>query len=223
MKLFEQFEKDRQKFKDLPDTNSRITFIWDYYKIPILTILTALLIASISFFNNLGRGDVLLFSVLLNNDSLLVECDEEVFDRLMSQAGYDMEHKRVDVNTELSLGRLENDSADAETLQVINALFMISDLDVYVADEEHFDYFAQADAYADLSLLINSDLLGKHRDRLHYYEDSNGKKALIGVVLTTDSPLHKAGYYHDEVIIGIAANAVNLDEAIAFFEQILSD
>ena len=129
MKLSEQIRADREKLKKLPDRNSRLRFIWDYYKYPLLFVSTVLVILLVSFISNIGKADINLYVVLLNNDSPIVECDESVFKDTMNRAGIDMNRKRVDVNKDLSLGMGTTEATDMETLQVLTALFSISDLD----------------------------------------------------------------------------------------------
>ena len=113
---------------------------------------------------------------------------------------------------------------DIETLQVLNAMFLMYDIDLYVSDERYFEYFADSDAFADLSLLIDADLLSAIPDtERYYYTDSNGVRTLKGICLKEGSALHEAGYYHNEVIIGAVGSGDNLDKAIAVISQLLSN
>ena len=221
MKLSEQIKRDRERYTHLTSTSSKLAFLWDYYKYPIIAAISVLAIRLISIFSNLGKANVNLYVVLLNNDSSVIQCDESVFEGLMTDAGYDMKKHAVDVNTDLSLGRDDSETADMETLQVLTALFSISDLDVYAADKEYFDYFAENDGYADLSVLIDKDILNKHENDLYIYTNSKGKQVTGGIILHSDSPLHQAGYYHNDVIIGVVGNAVHFEEAVAFIRQLL--
>ncbi len=111
--------------------------------------------------------------------------------------------------------------ADIETLQVLTALFTISDLDLYAAPKEWFDYFAKEGGYADLSLLIDKQVLQKHEKDLYYSKDEKGREILSGIILHEGSPLHEAGYYHDDVIIGVPVHAVNMDVAVSFLKLLL--
>ena len=206
----------------LPDRQSRIQFIWDYYKIPILTVLFLVTVAVIALFSNAGKADVKMYAVLLNSDSLVTECDDTVFERMLEDAGIDMKGKRVDVNASLAMGKDYSEVEDAETLQVLTALFTVSELDVYIADKERFDMFTDQDGFCDLGKLIEADVLNRHAGDLYLYEDSKGNTITGGIILHEDSPIHKAGYYHDDVVLGIVAGADNLDTAVAFVKQLLS-
>ncbi|MEE3409762.1 MAG: hypothetical protein VZQ95_10240, partial [Erysipelotrichaceae bacterium] len=104
MKLSEQIKKDRARLNEMKSTSSKLRFIWDYYKAPIIAVTLALTIRLLSLLNNIGRANVNLYVVLLNNDTIFRECDESVFNDTMSHAGIDMKKKTVNVNTELSIG-----------------------------------------------------------------------------------------------------------------------
>ena len=223
MKINERIARDRETYRKLPDRKSRINFIWDYYKIPIIAVLTIIGLALILFISNIGRKDASMYVVLLNNDSSLVECDPSIFDEQLSKSSLNLKGKSVDVNDKLSVGYEGNEAADIETMQILTALFTISDLDLYVADKKYFDYFLEDGGYCDLSKLIDEDLLKKYSEDLYYWENSNGQKILCGIVLHNGSIIHKAGYYHDDVIMGVVSNANNLEVAVEFIRQMLSD
>lgn len=223
MKLNERIQRDREQFKQLPDRSSKINFLWDYYRIPILALLTVIVIALIVLIGNLGRKDTAMHVVLLNSDSSLVECDSNVFDRVLEESSINLKKRKADINDKLSVGQGNDETADIETLQVLSAMFMINDLDLYVADQYYFDYFAANGIYCDLSGFIDEDILKKHSEDLYYIEDGNGSTILGGIVLHEGSLIHQAGYYHDDVIMGVPANAGNADVAIEFIRLLLSD
>ena len=221
MRLSERLKKDREQLEKLPDQKSRLTFIWDYYRIPILTLLCVLAVSVIAAVNNIGRPKVSMYVVLLNNDSSIVKCDDTVFDRYLEKAGLDLSGKKANIAVDYSLGNEFNEAADIETLQVLTALFTVSDLDLYVSPEEYFEYFAKEDGLADLGKVIDGSLLEKHKEDLYYCDTASGNRVLAGIILRPGSPLHEAAYYHDEVIIGAVSNAANMAEAIAFISEIL--
>ena len=223
MKLIDRLKKDRETLDTLKTRKEKLIFLWDYYKVPIISIISVLLICSYSLISSLTKKPVILYAVLLNSDSQIVEVESNVFIDELSKAGIDTEGKEVDINDYLTLGMDNKESEDIETLQVLNALFTITDLDVFVGYKEDFDQFKDKDAFCDLSLLIDKQLLNKHSDDLYKYKDSSGKQIVGGIILHENSPLHKAGYYHSDVIIGVASNSVYMDNALAFIRQLLSD
>lgn len=223
MKFFEQIRKDKETIKSLNNKKDKWIFLWDYYKIPIISFVVILVFCISIIINTCLKKPIVMYTVLLNSDSQLVEADRNVFIDELDKAGVDVENKEVDINDYLTLGISEDERNDIETLQVLNALFSITDLDLYVSFKEQFDLFVDKDAFADLSLLIDKDILDKYKDDLYICEDSNGNKIVCGIILHDDSPLHKAGFYHNDVIIGAAANGINLENAICFIKQLLID
>ena len=223
MKISEKIQRDLDQLKKLPNLSSKLYFIWDYYKAPLLLFLSIISISLIVFISNIGRADASMYVVLLNNDSSIVECDNTVFDEVLKKSDLDLKNKKVDINDTLSVGNENNETNDIETLQVLTALFTISDLDLYVADKKYFDYFIEGGGYADLSKLIDSSLLDKYKDDLYYISDSNGNRILGGIILHNDSIIHSAHYYHDDVIMGVTSRATNMDVAIEFIRLMLSD
>ena len=138
MKLSEQIKTDAKKYKTLDSAKAKREFIWDYYKYPIIGIVALLAILVLMLVNNIGRGKVGMYAVLVNTDSLVVECDASVFDRYVEAGGWDLGNKKTDVNDGYMLGAENNEAADVETLQVLTALFSISDMDLYAADQKPY-------------------------------------------------------------------------------------
>ncbi len=223
MRFLDQLKTDRRKLREMNDNRQRLNFIWDYYKFPILALLLVIVIAVTSLISNIGRTGVCMYAVLINNDSIAIDCDMAVFDDLLKEAGLDIGKKKTDIQADYSLGRAHEESEDMETLQILNALFLFNSVDVYVSDKEYFDYFAEVGAFADLSLLIDQELLSGLDESDCYYQDASGHPALTGIYLHEGSPLHEAGFYHNDVIIGVANGGENLDYAVELIKQLLRD
>lgn len=211
--------QDRETLKRL-EPKARIQFIWDYYRLPIIAAAVgiALLITAVGL--NLGRGKVAMYAVFVNTDQTGLEPDAALLDAVLEEAGTDMGKKHIDITANLYLG--QDGTYDGETIMVLSALFGISDLDLFAADEAVFRRYADQNAFADLSKLIEPELLGEHERDLYYYDTEDGQRVLGGIVLHPGSVLHRAGYYHADVIIGAAINGENLDEAVRFIRALLA-
>lgn len=221
MKLIDRLKKDKETLDSLKTRRDKLIFLWDYYKVPIISAVLVLLIGSYSLISSLTKKPVILYAVLLNSDSQIIEVESNVFIDELSKAGVDTKGKEVDINDYLTLGMDNKEEDDIETLQVLNALFTITDLDVFVGFKEDFDQFIDKDAFCDLSLLIDKELLEKNSADLYKYEDSSGNEIVGGIILHSGSSLHEARYYHSDVIIGVASNSVYMDNAIALIKQLL--
>lgn len=217
MNLKKRWKADREALKKLSGQEKWL-FIWDYYRIPLIALGCVMILTAITLLTNAGREEVALYAVFVNSDRNLEEPDSTQLDALAERAGIPMEGRTVDVTANLTLGQDLNEAYDAQTVQVLAALFGISDLDLFAADEAVFEGYAQQDAFADLSVLIDRELLAG-ADLYTYTLE--GKTVTGGIVLHSGSALHEAGYYHGDVIVGAAVNAEHLEEAVAVLRQLL--
>lgn len=219
MNLKKRWKADREALKKLSGQEKWL-FIWDYYRIPLIALGCVMILTAITLLANAGREEVALYAVFVNSDRALEEPDSTPLDALAERAGIPMEGRTVDVTANLTLGQDLNEDYDAQTVQVLAALFGISDLDLFAADEAVFEGYAQQDAFADLSVLIDRELLAG-ADLYTYTLE--GKTVTGGIVLHSGSALHEAGYYHGDVIVGAAVNAEHLEEAVAVLRQLLAE
>ncbi len=223
MNLKEQFKVDIERYKGLKTRGEKAAFVWDYYKYPIIAIGTALVILILVLLNNIGRVKTSMYMVMVNSDAAYVECDDSGIQDILERSDFETGGKKIEINASYTIGSPGSTTSDLETIQVLNALFTISDMDIYIADRTYFDYFAGQDAYADLSLLIDKELLEKWENNLYYVDNSSGQRILAGIIIPKDSVFYKAGYYHDEAILGVAGRADNLEAAVQFVTTFLKD
>ena len=195
-------------------------FIWDYYKIPIICVASFVLIFALAGVLNVSRGDIAMYAILINANE---EVESTLFDDLLADAGMELGEKTVSVTAGYKLGGEFSELYDVQTVQVLAAQFAIGDLDVFAADEPVFSSYAEQDAFVDMSLFMEPELLEKMEADLYWYENTDGVQIAGGVWLRQGSALHKAGYYSGDVLIGVVANAQNLDEAVAAVLQIMRE
>ena len=220
MKLRERLKADKAALARLQGKD-KIEFLWDYYKLPIISLACVLVIAVLVLLSGTGHRDVAMYAVLVNTDRLDEAPDPAILETLLEQGGMELRGKRIDVSVDLYLGQDYDQLNDGQTIQVLAALFGIRGLDFFAADEPVFRSYAEQDAFVDLSLLIEPALLEGHSGDLYYYENSEGRQILGGVILHAGSPLHRAGYYHGDIVVGAAASAQNLEAAVLFLKQLL--
>lgn len=218
MKIKERLRRDKEVLAEL-DRQGKLLFLWDYYKIPILAAVCVLALALITIATSAGSRPKAMYAVLVNTAGS--PGDREMLDRLLSEGGVDMAGRQVDVMADLRLGRELDDGGDAQTVQVLAALFGISGLDLFAADMPVFERYASQGAFADLSLLIDRQVLERHKDDLYYCQTEDGRTVLSGIALHAGSPLHEAGYYLGDVVVGVAASAQNMEEAVILLRQLL--
>ena len=196
-------QADLETLKRL-EPKARIQFIWDYYRLPIIAAIACLALALTAAGLNLGRGQVAMYAVFVNTDQTGLEPEASLLDGLLADAGVDMAGRHIDVTDNLTLGQAQSEEYDGQTIQVLSALFGISDLDLFAANEAVFRRYAGQNAFADLSKLIEPELLAGHENDLYYSDTEDGQ-----------------GYYHADVVIGAAINGENLELAVQFIRALL--
>lgn len=216
MKLKEQVNQDKQTLKQL-NPQQKCLFIWDYYKLPILCILLVLILAVTGITLAASSGKTALYAVLVNANN---EAAADPFTPLLEKGGKDMRTQKVSVEASYTLHYENPTDMDATTLQVLAALFGIGDLDVFAADEAVYASYAKQNAFVDLRLFISADILKAHQSDLYYSEAEDGTPIVSGLWLREGSFLHEAGYYSADVIIGVATQAQNFDDAVLAIQQI---
>lgn len=217
MRLLDSIRRDIKTARSL-DKKDRLEFVWDYYKIPITVLLSLFVLAVLTFAFRLNGAGTAMYAVLINADDT---GDSAVLDGLLARSGIDTDGKTVDVAAGYTLRYDDPTNTYADTIQVLAALFGIGDLDLFAADDAVFRSYAEMDAFIDLSLFIERDVLDRHQ--LYTYVNGSGRQVVAGIRLSAGSPLHTAGYYDGDVWIGVAANAQNLDPAIAFMKQLTAE
>lgn len=220
MKLKDRVQADREILRSL-NREERLLFFWDYYKIPILAVVSALVLTVMALISWAGKKDVAMYAVFVNSDAAVVQTKPESLNEMLGISGVDMEGKTIDITADLTLGKDYSHETDGTTLQILASLFGISGLDLFAAEQDTFDRYGVLDAFVDLSLFLEPELYEKTGCEPYWYLNSDGHKIMGGVVVKPGSAIHTAGYYHEDVVVGVAANAQNLEEAVSFVKQLL--
>lgn len=207
-------QEELGKLKSLTP-RQRLTYLWDYYKLPIggLVLAAALLIYTLNYQS--GRGKIDLYAVLVNAG----EGDSTFFSQALDEKDLG---STISIDTSLTyVNALELAEEDISTIEVLYALFAMGDMDLFAANPEVFERYAAQDGFEDLSLLFPAQLLQTHQDALIRYTTEDGLEKIVGILLESGSSLHTAGYYTGSVAVGIASRCEHPDEALAVIEYLL--
>ncbi len=220
MRLTETLRRDRETLRTL-DRRARLQMIWDYYKLPIIGLLCVIVLTALTLTVRISAAGTVFYAVFVNAEE---GGDKAPLEALLSRGGVELNGRTIDVQANYALHYDDPANGYADTVQVLAALFGIGDLDVFAADEAVFTAYADKDAFVDLSLFIEKEDLAKVQ---LYVRPGDGVQTraerVEGIRLEAPSPLHEAGYYSGPVVIGAAANARNLDEALAFLKQLVKE
>ena len=119
----------------------------------------------------------------------------------------------------------ENDGASAESIQMIQSLFMTQSVDVFFSDYDFFYSLGEFDYFTDIRECFPEEVLEKYKDDIVYVKSTEtGKKYPIGIKLKGNAWVEKTGWYPDTCVVGLAAGLKNKDLAVKFIEEnILED
>lgn len=201
----------RKKVKTM-SSRQKWEYIWEYYKSWILAGVLIVAIILYSIYSTFFRQENALYVTMVNATGY----ESSVFDEFLDAAGFGTERYCVDVNAGLKLNVQNPSVQDAQTLEVLYALFGTGNLDLYAADEEMFNFFAETGALVDLRAYLSPEFLAENENRLHKVTLlSNGEEIIAGIYPEESSRFYSAGYYEEPVPLGVATDAINIGTAVA--------
>ena len=129
------------------------------------------------------------------------------------------------VSSNLGASANENDGASAESIQMIQSLFITQSVDVFFSDYDFFYSLGEFDYFTDIRECFSEDVLEKYKDDIVYVKSTEtGKKYPIGIKLKGNAWVEKTGWYPDTCVVGLAEGLKNKDLAVKFIEEnILED
>lgn len=147
------------------------------------------------------------------------------YNDFLKENGLDPDKSEVLVSSNLGASANENDGASAESIQMIQSLFMTQSVDVFFADCDFFYSLGEFDYLADIREYLPEELLEKYKDDLVYVKSiETGKKYPIGIKLEKNAWVKETGWYPDTCVVGLAEGLKNKDLAVKFIEEnILED
>lgn len=219
-------KKERQKIKEIKGIKAKASYIWDYYKIPIVgTIIGIIAVISLVRSIRANNYNTSLYVCYVNCISMDLKDNTKILDSMLTDwLGIDGNDNRVDVD---GYYQIDPDTYSEETYtssQKLNVLIVARNSDCYLGDDIFTKAWADAGYLLDLEEALPSELLEKVRDRLVYYTDGEtGEERAVGVDLS-DLP-----FITDVLVFGstkqpifsIVTNAPHLDNCITMLEHII--
>ena len=202
-------KKEREKIKNHKGLKGKLSYIWDYYKVPILAIVIGIAaIVSIVRAIISNNYNTSLYVSYVNCISVDLRDDTKILDNSLTEwLGIDGRKNRVRV----------------DGYYTINLMVVTQTSDCYIGDDVFTNLWAKSEYLRDLSVLLPAELLTKVSDRLVYYTDTeSGFKRVVGIDLAglpfmTDV----LGIGIEHPIFSVVVNAPNPDNCITFLEHIL--
>jgi hypothetical protein len=164
----------------------RVTYIYDYYKFPILVVIAVLIAAGSLIHHYATYRAPVMNLVMVNSDVTETAPITQSFDDFLLENGFDPDKKSVGINASLYLDLNDNSTYQSqETLQMLIATHSYSG---FFSDSEVFDAYAADTVFIDLEEYLSEETLEKYADDLLYATDPDSGRAYIcGIHLTPEN------------------------------------
>lgn len=170
MAIIDRIKSEYQKVKDKPP-KERWEYFWDYYKIPALCVVLAIVLVVQSVVSITTRRETVFSAVLLNCKIGIQE--EEFLDGFYDYAGIDSKTQTAAFYSDMLLVE-GNTQVNTNTIQRIMASIAIQDLDFITGTPEAFLMVAYHSSriLVDLREFLDEETLSRYSDRLYYIDNA---------------------------------------------------
>ena len=170
MKFIDRIKEDWSKIKDKP-TGEKWEFFWDYYKIPAICIVLAIVLLVQGIFSTANQKQVVFSGFCINCKISLNE--DPFWDGFYEVAGIDKETQIVGCSSDMQIVQGQN-QLNNQTIQKIIANCAIREADFVVGDPYAFQVCAYTSQrlFVDLREFLNEETLAKYADRLYYMDNA---------------------------------------------------
>lgn len=222
----EEPKTEREKLKELHGTD-KVWYLVQYYGLQTVVALAVIGILAFLIIHYITQKDTALEIMAVNamQSADNPAGDSGYYNDFLKENGLDPDKSEVLVSSNLGASANENDGASAESIQMIQSLFMTQSVDVFFADCDFFYSLGEFDYLADIREYLPEELLEKYKDDLVYVKSiETGKKYPIGIKLEKNAWVKETGWYPDTCVVGLAEGLKNKDLAVKFIEEnILED
>ncbi len=170
MKFIKRIKEDWQKVKDLP-TKEKWEFFWDYYKIPVICVLLAIVLVVQGIASVANQKEIVFSGFCIN---CKVGIDEEPFwNGFYESAGIDGKTQTTACYSDVQImpGQIQLNN---NTIQRIIAGCAVQDSDFIVGDPYAFQVCAYTSQklFADLREVVDEKTLEKYEGQIYYIDES---------------------------------------------------
>jgi hypothetical protein len=222
--LKDSLREERDKLKNM-SLKDRLWYIWEYYKIPIIIAVVAVVfISSIgsAVYNN--RFETALSCVIINS-SPTGETDsvDDYFNQGFRQYIDLKEDAKIDVDYSMSLTFDESSMNEFTYAQMAKITAMISSksLDVMIGKPDTIDHFGEMGGFVDLKELLPADVYDKAKENFYFViNQETGEKAACGILIGNTDFCKKTGLIIDEPILAVMSNSTHTDTAVELIRYV---
>ena len=211
----EEPKTEREKLKELHGKD-KIWYLVHYYGLQTMVALAIIGTISFLIIHYITQKDTALEIMAVNAIQSVDNPagDSGYYNDFLKENGLDPDKSEVLVSSNLGASANENDGASAESIQMIQSLFITQSVDVFFSDYDFFYSLGEFDYFTDIRECFS----------VYVKSTETGKKYPIGIKLKGNAWVEKTGWYPDTCVVGLAEGLKNKDLAVKFIEEnILED
>lgn len=196
------------------DLRQKLEYIWDYYKIPLLGVPCALLLIFYAVLILSADTEPVLSVYLINQP--VTEDARAVFAEELHTSLFPSEADSILVDASLTI---TPSAPDHESQLVFTTAVAGHTVDIMIADPEFFTYYAQRDAFADLTKLLPEDRLETLAPYLLWAESPDGSPCAYGIDISGFAAFSSLSL--DAPILSVAKMTEHNDAVLTFLRGYL--
>lgn len=203
-------------------TKKKLGYVWDYYRFHIGGILVLAIVFGAIIHHYATAKESVMDAIFVNGYSPYE--GPQGLEEFFTSQGFDEASQEINITTSLRLSLTEDSyQADYYTLESLNAMFAVGDVDIFAAPKQLYDQFSPAGYVADLRTVFSEDELAAYEEILLYTTSTEtGEEMPCGFDVSENRWLTEYEYYTENCHIGIPANADNPELAKEFLVYILT-
>lgn len=219
-------KKEIIKIKEMKGFKEKISYIADYYKIPIIATIAGI-IAIISLVRSIQSNnyETSLYVSYVNCISVDLRDETKILDNTLTNwLGIDGVKQRVSVDGYYKVDPSTYSEETFTSAQKLNIMIAAKSSDCYFGDELFTGSWANSGCLRNLEDVLPPELLEKVRDRLVYYPvGETGEEFAVGVDLAGLPFVTELLVFSNEhPIFSIVTNAPHVENCITMLENILN-
>lgn len=218
-------KKEIEKIKNQKGIKGKVSYIWDYYKVPIIAVILSI-IAVVSIVRAIisNNYNTSLYVTYVNCISVDLRDDTKILDNTLTDwLGIDGKQNRVKVDGYYNIDPDRLTEEIYASSEKLNIMVVTQSSDCYIGDDVFTNSWAKSEYLRDLSVFLPEELLNKVSDRLVYYTDTESDmKRAVGIDLAGLPFIEDViGVGIEHPIFSVVVNAPNPDNCITFLEHII--
>lgn len=227
LNLKSYFSQEKEKIRRLKTFRAKAEYIWQYYYLWIIGIVSAVLIlGSILYHYNTALRENWFF-ITFTNTYAEVGNDSALWNGYVKDTGYDTMVKNVEFNNNSYFDCALGNQSGNEYYEIFVAHVEAGTLDAVTMEKESLEALGSSGRLMDLNDERCASIMEKYGDRLVYCEpydkDYKSDQVPIGIDISDSILMTKYHIYPDSCVLGIGSYAQHIDAAEKFLDYIFEE